>query len=122
MSRKVILLVDDEADLIHFLKANLELAGNYEVITVENGEDAVEAAVVRKPDLIFLDIVMPRMDGYEVLRRLKKDHIETKNIPVAMLTALKEKSHEAIAEGFGVVGYITKPFSMNDVLRVINQK
>ena len=98
MSKKTILLVDDEADLIYFLKANLELSGDYEVITASGGEEGIEAAITQRPDLIFLDIIMPEMDGWEVMRRLKKEHPETKSIPIAMLTALGEPSYEHIAQ------------------------
>ncbi len=121
MKRKKILVIDDEIDLIYFLKANLELTGKYNVITATSGEEGLRAAFENKPDAILLDIIMPEMDGYEVLRRLRKDHSETSCIPVAMITALRDAEHASIAQKFGVSGYITKPFNIEDVLRMINQ-
>ena len=122
MSKKKILIIDDESDLTYFMKKHLEATGDYEVITATGGEEGIEAAINHQPSLILLDIVMPEMDGFEVLRRLRKEHPQTRNIPVAINTALKEPEHSAAAEKFGIVDYIIKPFKKEDLVNLVAQK
>jgi len=121
MPKKRILVIDDEADMVYFLKKNLEQTGDYEVITAVSGEEGLKAAFRCRPDLIFLDIIMPIMDGYEVLRKLKEVYLRKRPVPIAMITALRGSEHVSITEEFGVVDYITKPFKIDDVLRVISK-
>lgn len=105
---KKILVVDDEKDLTFFLKANLELGGEYSVIVANNAKDGIRAAEHHRPDLILMDIMMPGMDGLEALKVLKENE-KTCQIPVIMLTAKgDEGSKETAASSFNEA-YIVKP-------------
>src|SRR3569832_1298285 len=113
-----ILVVDDTPDNLFLMTALLE--DRYEVATAESGEDALEAVRCETaPDLILLDIMMPGMDGYEVLRRLRKNPI-TAAIPVIFLTALTSPEEEQSGLDLGAVDYITKPISPPIVLARVN--
>ena len=109
-----ILLIDDEEDLGFFIKSALELHGRYRVLYSTDGKTGIEIARREKPTLILLDIMMPEMDGLEVLKELKED-TQTMAIPVVMLTA-KNDDH-SMTEAFGSYAqyYIVKPVEM-DVL------
>ncbi len=112
-----ILAVDDEADILQLLCYNLKNAG-YGVIEAKDGPEAIELAKKHYPDLIVLDIMLPNMEGTEVLRRLKRD-ASTANIPVIMLTAKGEEVDKIVGFELGADDYITKPFSPRElVLRV----
>jgi two-component system phosphate regulon response regulator PhoB len=104
---KKILLIDDDPLVVKSLRRCLELR-KFEVITALSGEEGIKSAVKAKPDLILLDILMPRMDGKEVLRQLKKNPASAK-IPVVMLTVSSEAEDvvEALTKG-GAVDYIVK--------------
>ncbi|RLF52979.1 MAG: two-component system response regulator [Thermoplasmata archaeon] len=117
MKKKKILVADDEPEIVDIVKRMLE--DEYEVITAYDGEEALEKAKKEKPDLILLDILMPKLDGWETLKKLKEDE-ELKNIPVSMLTALpltpddtKEKPIDKIEN------YIVKPFTKETLLKKI---
>ncbi|MEE8574121.1 MAG: response regulator [Thermodesulfobacteriota bacterium] len=112
-----ILAVDDEVDILTLLSFNLKKAG-FTVVTAEDGPEAIELAGSERPGLIILDIMLPNMEGTEVLKRLKaKD--ETKNIPVIMLTAKGEEIDRIVGLELGADDYITKPFSPRElILRV----
>jgi DNA-binding response OmpR family regulator len=103
-----ILIVDDEEDFSFFLARNLERLNIYEIISAREGQTGLEKAKQHKPDLIFLDIMMPGIDGLEVLKRLKDDD-ETASIPVVMLTGRAEEECKVKAEGLGDDDYIEKP-------------
>jgi len=105
---KKILLIDDEEDFCYFLKKNLEAISNYEVIVATKGKKGIMAALEEKPDLILLDIMMPGIDGFEVLKRLKSNE-KTLNIPVIMLTAKNEDESKIKAAGLYCDDYIVKP-------------
>lgn len=107
-SGTTILCIDDDRDILNLLEKILAGAG-YTVITAANGRQGISEALIRKPDLILLDIVMPGMDGYEVCKKIK-DKEETKNIPVIFITAKKEDEDEAKGLKIGAVDYIRKPF------------
>lgn len=109
-----ILVAEDEIHIMTLIKFKLRDAG-YTIIPAEDGKKALELAQTQHPDLILLDVMMPYLNGYEVLDILRKDE-KTKNIPVIMLTA-KSFQHE-IDEGItrGAEDYITKPFSPNDLV------
>lgn len=108
MDRKKILLIEDETVMAQLFKTRIESMGSYEVFMAENGANGLDAAKRLKPDLIFLDILLPDIDGFEVLKRLKKSK-NTANIPVVMLTALSdEKSKIKAVESFSE-GYLVKP-------------
>jgi len=115
--RKKILIIDDEKDLCFFVRQNLRLLGNYEVIIARNGKEGIKAARARKPDLILLDIMMPDLDGFEVLRRLKEDN-KTVFIPVIFLTAKGDEESKLKAASLYNDDYIVKPFEM----RVLKSK
>lgn len=115
--RKKILAVDDEADILRLLQYNLAGAG-FEVIPAEDGPEALDIARQTLPDLIILDLMLPNMDGNEVLKRLKAGQ-ETSRIPVVMLTAKGEEIDRVLGLELGADDYIVKPFSPRElVLRV----
>jgi len=114
MDKKRILIVDDEPDLVEFVKIRLE-ANNYETITAVDGEEAIAAVKKEKPDLIVLDILLPKMNGYEVCTRLKNDP-ECASIPVLMLTAKAQENDILLAKKSGADAYISKPFEASLLL------
>lgn len=104
---KKILTVDDDRHVVRQIQVNLERAG-YRVVTAFDGREALEKVEVEKPDLIVLDVLMPHLDGFEVLKRLRSDP-QTCRIPVLMLSARAQEAPED--RPLGVSGYLTKPFS-----------
>lgn len=113
----LILVVDDEPDILNLLDYNLKKAG-FKVLQAKDGPEAIELAVKKKPSLVLLDIMLPDMDGTEVLKRLKSDPL-AKHIPVIMLTAKGEEVDRVVGFELGAEDYITKPFSPRElVLRV----
>jgi DNA-binding response OmpR family regulator len=108
-NRSVVLVADDDRDILDLLAFRLGRAG-YEVVSASDGEEALRLAVDRKPDLAVLDVMMPKLDGYEVTRRMRADE-STKRIPVILLTA-RVQEHD-VARGFevGADDYMKKPFS-----------
>lgn len=109
-----VLAVDDESDVLLFVKTTLQAEG-YRVLTAPDGPDALETARSEKPDLIVLDVVMPGMDGFEVLEELRKDET-TCNIPVVMLTVVSERERKVSAIERGVRYYLVKPFEVQDLV------
>lgn len=109
-----ILVVDDEPDILNLLDYNLKKAG-FSVILAKDGPEAIGLARTRRPDLVLLDIMLPDMEGTEVLRRLKL-HEPTRNIPVIMLTAKGEEVDRVIGFELGAEDYITKPFSPRELI------
>jgi DNA-binding response OmpR family regulator len=109
----LILIADDDPDILALVSFRLERAG-YEVVQARNGEEAVQVALARRPDLAVLDVMMPRIDGYEATRRLRQ-HDETSRMPVILLTARVQE--EDIARGFdaGADDYVKKPFSPQEL-------
>jgi CheY-like chemotaxis protein len=116
---KKILVADDEPPVVQIIRANLELEG-YQVVTAYDGVQALEKAKAEQPDLLILDIMMPRMDGFDVLDALKKD-ASTENIPVVMLTALNEIEHMDQAARKGSYCYLTKPFEPLELLMIVRR-
>ncbi|MCH8290491.1 fused response regulator/phosphatase [Candidatus Poribacteria bacterium] len=110
---ELILVVDDDIDILELLEMSLTSDG-FNVVTASNGPSALEKTKAHKPDLILLDLMMPDMDGFEVISKLKADP-QTRTIPVIMLTA-RTQSHEKI-EGLsaGADDYITKPFELKEL-------
>lgn len=117
--RNKILLVDDEPALVDMVKMRLE-ANKYEVITAYNGREGLEKADAEKPDLILLDIMMPEMDGYEVLRKLRHKS-EMLDIPVIMFTAKTDSQSIFETQDLKATDYIIKPFNPKDLLRLIKK-
>jgi len=114
---KKILIVDDEVYILHILDFSLGAEG-YEVITAADGEEAIERAKKEKPDLVVLDIMMPKVDGFEACRRLKADP-ETSPIPVILLTAKGREVDRRMGMEVGADDYIVKPFSPNKLIEKI---
>jgi two-component system, OmpR family, response regulator len=121
MSKKRILVVDDETSITRLLKLNLELIGNYEVREENSGAHALEAAREFKPDLVLLDVMMPDMDGGDVAAALKKDR-DLRKTPVVFLTAAV-KLEELSATGGKIGGrtYIAKPLNVQGVIGIIEK-
>lgn len=105
---KKILIIDDEEDFCFFVKKNLEAISNYEIITANKGKKGIQIARKEKPDLILLDIMMPGIDGFEVLKRLKANE-KTQSISVIMLTAKDEDESKIKASGLYCEDYLVKP-------------
>jgi two-component system alkaline phosphatase synthesis response regulator PhoP len=113
-----ILVVDDEIYIVHILDFSLGMEG-YHVLTALDGEQALEKARAEKPDLIVLDIMMPKLDGYETCKMLKADPV-TKHIPVILLSAKGRNVDQKIGFEVGADDYITKPFSPRKLVERIN--
>ena len=118
MAKGRILVVDDEIYIVHILDFSLGMEG-YEVITALDGEQALEKERAEKPDLIVLDIMMPKLDGYETCKILKAD-ADTKEIPVILLSAKGRNVDQKIGFEVGADDYITKPFSPRKLVERIN--
>ncbi|MFH2137500.1 MAG: response regulator [Candidatus Omnitrophota bacterium] len=112
-----ILLIDDEIDILKTVGARLKVCG-YEVITAEDGEEGLKKIIAEKPDLIVCDVMMPKMDGYTLVRKMKYDN-SILPIPIIMLTA-KERLQD-LFELEGVRAYITKPFKSEELLKKIKE-
>jgi CheY-like chemotaxis protein len=108
MKKKAVMIVDDERQIVELIR--LTLGDEYDFIEAYNGEEALEKARKKKPDLILLDIMMPGMDGYEVAKRLKSDP-ETRDIIIAMVSAKKEDHDILTGIDVGAISFITKPFN-----------
>src|SRR5690606_5417296 len=98
--------------IVTLLKYNLTRAG-YDVITANDGEEGYRAAIDEKPDLIVLDLMLPKMDGIEVCKELRKQQIDT---PILMLTAKDDEFDKVLGLELGVDDYMTKPFSPREVV------
>jgi DNA-binding response OmpR family regulator len=112
--RKKILVVDDEDDILNFLELVLSEKG-YQVATASGGQEALTKAQLERPDLVLLDIMMPQMDGWEVLKLLRVDE-DTAEVPVAMLSARTEARDRVQGLQEGAIDYICKPFSLSELL------
>ncbi|HHU76348.1 MAG TPA: response regulator [Firmicutes bacterium] len=116
---KKILLVEDEKNIILGVKTCLEVA-NYDVLVVEDGEEAIETAIREKPDLILLDLMLPKLDGYAVCQDLKSRE-GTNNIPIVVLTAKVEEESRKRAMEVGADSYMTKPFRPEELWQEIKK-
>jgi DNA-binding response OmpR family regulator len=116
-NRKLILVVDDDVELSDGLRTVLERQG-HRVIQARDGQQGKQMVYQHKPDLIILDMMMPRMGGYPVLEHFR-DKPEAP--PIIMITANEGSRHKAYAEYLGVVDYIRKPFAMERLLESVNK-
>jgi DNA-binding response OmpR family regulator len=116
---KKILLVEDEKNIILGVKTCLELV-NYKAVVVQDGEKAIEAAVKEQPHLVLLDLMLPKVDGFEVCRQLKSRE-ETKHIPVVVLTAKTAEEDREKARAAGADSYMTKPFRPEELWQEIKR-
>ncbi|WP_094762872.1 response regulator transcription factor [Dethiosulfatibacter aminovorans] len=114
MNKKRILIVDDEENILELLKYNLEKNG-FEVVPEDNGEDALEEMEREDFDLVILDLMLPGIDGLEVLKTIR-GHQRIKNIPVIMLTAKNEEIDTVLGLEMGADDYIGKPFGVHELL------
>lgn len=115
--KKKILLVEDEKDMAYAVTLQLEAKG-YEVIIASDGREGLEKARIKKPDLIILDLMLPKIDGYKVCRMLKFDN-KYKHIPIILFTARAQDSDKKIGKEVGADAYITKPFEPSALLNKI---
>lgn len=107
----LILIVDDEKPIVEILKVNL-LKSGYRVMEAYDGEEAVKKAAELKPDLILLDVMLPKMDGFAVCKKIR----ETSSVPIIMLTAREEEVDKVLGLELGADDYMTKPFSLRELL------
>ena len=118
LSKKKILIADDEQSIRSLVTRFL--SNKYTVLEAGDGEVTIEMSRRQKPDLILLDIMMPKMDGYTACHTLKRDPL-TKAIPIVMLTGLGYALNLKLSQEMGADGYITKPFTSQDLLGTIGK-
>ncbi|MFC1703896.1 response regulator transcription factor [Candidatus Omnitrophota bacterium] len=118
-NRARILLVEDEKDMAYTVTLQLEAKG-YEVIVAEDGQAALQKARTERPNIIILDIMLPKLNGYKVCRMLKFDD-KYKNIPIIMFTARAQDADKEIGREVGADAYITKPFEPEVLLEKISE-
>ena len=111
MDKKKILVVEDEKAIADILVFNLQREG-YDTLVAYDGADGLHAALEQAPDLVLLDVMLPSMDGFEVLRHIR----EKQDTPIIMLTAREEETDKVLGLELGVDDYITKPFSMRELM------
>ncbi len=109
---ETILIVEDDPTMLRGLKDNFEFHG-YRVLTADDGEAGLNAALNARPDLILLDLMLPKINGYEVCRLIRKEKLE---MPIIMLTAKGEESDIVLGLNLGADDYVTKPFSIKELL------
>ncbi|MDH4269513.1 MAG: response regulator, partial [Dehalococcoidia bacterium] len=108
---------DDEGTVRLLVEKMLDK--DYIVLEATNGEEAVKIAKAQQPDLILMDLIMPKMDGYAACSEIKADQ-STKGIPVVILTAVGHELNKKFATEMGAAGYVTKPFNIQDLINVIS--
>lgn len=109
---ETILIIEDDSTMLRGLKDNFEYSG-YNVIIAADGEVGLNAALDTKPDLIILDIMLPKINGYEICRLIRKENLD---MPIIMLTAKGEESDIVLGLNLGADDYVTKPFSIKELL------
>ena len=110
--KKTILIVEDEKNIVDILRFNLQREG-YETLEAYDGEDGLEKARSGQPDLVLLDVMLPKMNGFDVCRALREGG---NNVPVVILTAREEETDKVLGLEIGADDYITKPFSMRELI------
>jgi DNA-binding response OmpR family regulator len=118
MAKKRILLIEDEVDMVYALTLQLE-AIDCEVLSATDGKTGLDMARKEKPDLIILDLMLPKMDGYKICRMLKFDE-RYKKIPIIMFTARVQDQDKKLGQQVGADAYITKPFDSKVLLDKID--
>ena len=118
MGNKKILIADDEPNVCSLVSSML--GKDYTVLKASNGEEAINVARSQKPHLILMDIMMPKVDGYTACSTIKTDQA-TKMIPVIMITGVGHELNKKLATEIGADGYVTKPFTLQDLLDTIDQ-
>jgi CheY-like chemotaxis protein len=117
-TKKKVLIVDDEPNVRRLSRKILN--NTFDVVEAEDGRQAIEIAVTQQPDVILMDMMMPRMDGLSACHAIKKDPT-TKSIPVIMVTAIGFELNIKLSQQMGATGYVTKPFSSQDLLDKIGE-
>jgi DNA-binding response OmpR family regulator len=112
-SRPLILVADDDPDIRSLVELRLEKSG-YDVVAAGDGEQAFATALERAPDIALLDVMMPKLDGYEVTQRLR-EHEATRHLPIILLTARVQETDIARGVEAGADDYVKKPFSTNEL-------
>jgi len=115
--RKKVLVVEDDADCRDLITLILE--DDYQVISAVNGEEALESIEREKPDIVLLDIMIPRIDGWEILKKLRADE-RYKNLTILAVTALASEESRQRALREGATDYIIKPFDPEELLEVLS--
>lgn len=110
----VVLIVEDDTNIATFMKINFELEG-FEVIQACDGEEAIQTFINNKPDLVILDLMIPKKDGWEVLEYMRKKDPE-KKVPIIITSAKTQRSDLAKGAELGVTEYVTKPFDPVDLV------
>ncbi len=119
MDKKKILLVDDEEDVLRTVGFRLQSSG-YDVVTASDGLEGLEKAHSEKPDLVILDLMLPKMDGYKVCAFLKKD-TRYRNIPIIMFTAKAGDLDKKIGLEVGADAYVMKPFEPPELVEAVEK-
>ncbi|HNX81740.1 MAG TPA: response regulator [Candidatus Omnitrophota bacterium] len=119
MEKKTILIVDDESQLVEMIQMRLE-ANGFAVITAYDGQQGLAVARAQLPDLIILDLMLPKMDGYKVCRLLKFDE-KYKHIPIILFTARAREQDKQVGDEVGADAYVVKPFEPEVLLSTINR-
>jgi CheY-like chemotaxis protein len=114
-----ILIVDDEPDLVTLLTDQIGMLG-HEVAVARDGVEGVQLALKRRPDVVVTDVIMPNMDGPEMLMELRR-RPETRDVPVIALTALADARTQTRMASLGVVGFLAKPYSLRDLAQEIDR-
>ena len=112
--RARVLVVDDEPDLIHILEFGLKAAG-YQVDVAADGQEGLKKARETKPDIILLDLMLPKLDGYKVCRLLKFDE-RYRQIPIIILSARTQEGDQTLAKEMGANRFVTKPYEFGEIL------
>jgi DNA-binding response OmpR family regulator len=116
MAAETVLIVEDDPTMLRALSDNFELAG-FVVSTADDGERGLQTALTKNPDLIVLDIMLPKINGYEICRRIRDQHLD---MPIIMLTAKGQESDIVLGLNLGADDYVTKPFSIKELLARAN--
>ena len=118
MAMKKILIVDDEPELLELLKGRLK--GRYEIITAPDAEKGFERAVGEAPDLILSDLMMPNVDGFQLLDRLKQ-HFSTRHIPFVIISAFGESRQIMKAQEMGATDFLIKPLHLEELPDIVRR-
>jgi DNA-binding response OmpR family regulator len=114
-----ILIVDDDPNILKLLRLNLEMEG-YDVVEAADGKEALEAVAEHAPDLVLCDVMMPQLNGLEVVTRLRKDPAHAK-LPIVMLSAKAQEMDVQHGKRVGADDYVTKPFDPDDLIALVQR-
>lgn len=120
MEKKKVMVIDDEVDFLKITKINLEETGSYDVLASSSSKDIVSNVLNFKPDIILLDLLMPGVDGMDILKMLNENPL-AKNIPVIILSALSKDADKLKAFKLGVVDYLVKPVEITALVAKIEK-